>query len=183
MSDPIPEAASESSEDTATVQKMPNPEREANTAVACSNHPRVNADKECARCSTQICGTCAFTFPDNLILCPSCATAKPEMMTDKRRKGRLISFIMAGVATLAIVLLFSGVFAGAFERMSDAEFELIVGWAFTLLTLVPSIIGFSFGIGALNKRRGNPISIIVPTVWNGILLGIWILLTIIGNFE
>ncbi len=160
----------------------PSPEQEGNTAVACANHPRVKAEAKCSRCDTPICKTCAFTYPNNLVFCPSCATAKLEVMTPKRRKGRLISFIMAGIATCFLVLIFGGLMFQFFESMPEEDYETFVGFLFIFLILVPAVVGFSFGIGTLNKRRGNPISILAPTIWNGILIGIWVFLTIVGLF-
>ncbi len=168
--------------ETSSPQDEQSTEHEIKAASYCSNHPKVTAEETCGRCKAPICITCAFTFPNDLLLCPSCATEKPEVMTPKRRKGRLISFVMAGIASFFLILLFGGAMFPILGNMPEEDYEAFLGVLFIFLILVPAVVGLSFGIGVLNKRRGNPMSVLAPVIWNGILLGIWIFLTILGTF-
>ncbi|MBD5782382.1 hypothetical protein IEN85_22980 [Pelagicoccus sp. NFK12] len=173
---------SEASKSPEVQPLTPSPELEGNPVLACRSHPSVKAEAACKHCDAPICNTCAFTYPNGLVLCPSCASAKPEVMTPKRIQGRRMSYIMAWIATFFFIVIFGGYTAPLFDTMTEDEYETLAGFLIIFLVLAPAVAGLSFGIGSLNKRRGNPVSILVPPIWNGILIGMFVLLTIIGLF-
>lgn len=148
--------------------------------VMCTQHPNVNAVRRCALCAASMCPTCDFEFPGHFHLCPTCAT-NPQPTLSPRRK-RLIGFgyALAGVATLIIAVLFSGVLAGTVSSNSDMEvlYNLI-----GILVFAATVGGVAVSLSALDKRLGNPAIIWGAVIWNGVLLALWVLLSIIGSLN
>jgi hypothetical protein len=81
--------------------------------------------------------------------------------------------VLAGWVTLFLVILLSGVMA---EAAVDEVGAMIIG----SLIMIPGLIGIGLACGSLDKRAGNPPIVWVTVIWNGILMGVWILLCIIG---
>jgi hypothetical protein len=52
-----------------------------------------------------------------------------------------------------------------------------------LVMFVSAIVGTSLGVGALDRRLGNPLSVWIAAIFNGIILAILILLVIVGNLS
>ena len=88
------------------------------------------------------------------------------------------SFGLAIFATLGIVLLFSGAVAGLAEGPAGEE---MFGVLLSLVTFFPSIIGTALAFSTLDRRLSNPGVIWVAIVWNSLLLGTFILLSMIGT--
>jgi hypothetical protein len=125
-----------------------------------------------------MCETCDFVFPGNLHLCPSCAAA-PKTKLSSRRKGLLIgAYALATFATLGLALVLGGVFE---EMASTKSGEAALGYIFSLMVLVPSLIGMALGFSAIDRRFSNPMSIWVATIWNVVLALGFVILCIIGT--
>jgi hypothetical protein len=144
----------------------------------CVQHTSVAATARCDSCGAYMCATCDFALPGAMHICPACATSSQTKLSERRKRALLWSFVMAAWATLGIVVFFVAAARGAAE-----ENEAALGVIFSFGMLIPSIIGFAVGFGAIDKRLKNPAILWVPLVWNGILLCLVILLVVIGLFE
>ncbi len=148
--------------------------------VMCGQHPQVVASHRCKVCGTSVCATCDFTFAGDVHLCPKCAAAPRQVLTPRRRKLLVGAYALAGWCTLGMVAMFSGVFADKFH--TEAEQELL-GVVLSLVVFVPAMVGTGLGVGAFDRRLGNPLAVWVAGIWNGIILGLFVLLCIIGSFR
>jgi hypothetical protein len=137
----------------------------------CQNHPQSQAIVRCSRCTAPMCPTCDFVFPGNLHLCPRCVTLKPEL-SGSRKSMVIAAFILAGVATFAAILVFSGAMTGASI--------LLVGLFIQWVMLDTSIIGMGLAFGAIDRKLGTPVSVWIAAFWNLIIVAIGVLLFIIG---
>jgi hypothetical protein len=142
----------------------------------CVRHSAVQAIQVCKVCGAAMCQTCDFVFPGNIHLCPTCATSPEKGLKGKRRTYLIWSYILAGWSTLASVFFLSGAAAEGMGSEADAE---VLGIMMTFLLLIPALIGLALGCSAM-ERRSKPVSVWVATIWNGIIVGLFILLCIIG---
>ncbi len=148
--------------------------------LRCVQHPHLPAIRQCQSCGAYVCSTCDFAFPGDLHLCPTCATKPQTELSGKRRTMRAWSFGLAVGATVGMVLVFAGVFQG--KARSAAEVEAL-GGLLMLMILVPAIVGISLGLGATDRRLANPLSLRVAVIWNGLLIGAFLLLCIVGQLR
>lgn len=146
--------------------------------IQCSIHPSNPATHRCRSCGIPTCDICTFSFPGNLHLCPNCLN-KPQEISPRRKKNIIWSYAMAIVCTIGLGLIF--LVARGMNSNSNEE-AMAFGTLFIFLCLIPSIIGIATGSGARLRGQKTPLSILIPIVWNGLVLGLFILLTIIGNF-
>lgn len=145
--------------------------------VNCLQHPNVPAVSLCHKCDAPICATCDFTFPNDLHICPKCAENNEIVISPKRKKSVIWSFVCASGA-LAIFVVF---FVAAQEIQSESELELF-SMLFGSLIIFTAAAGVALGFSAMDKRLGNTLSMWIATVWNLITLGAFILLCIAGLF-
>jgi B-box zinc finger protein len=127
----------------------------------CPNHPENPAVQRCATCRTALCATCDFALPGNLHLCANCATTPSDTVSSRRKKGTLWSY---GLAILSMLLFVVG-FA-----VPD-----VMG-----LMVLPALAGLGLGLSAVERRLRNPLWVWVPVAWNGLILGTFFLLVIVG---
>jgi hypothetical protein len=153
-----------------------------NPAVAglkCSVHPDNDAAQLCQVCGARVCKTCDFFISHSVHLCPTCAS-RPNTELSKSRKNRLVgSYVLAGVATVAFAYFMSGM---AFEEYMTEQEEEAVGYLMSLTVLLPSIIGVALSMGTKDKRLYNPPAITGAIIWNTLLLVIFVIMAILGNF-
>ena len=76
-----------------------------------------------------------------------------------------------------MVALFAGAFAGIGR---DKATEEAVGVVLMLFVLAPAIVGTALGVGAMDRRLSTPPTLWIATIWNGIIVGCFVLLMIIG---
>ena len=143
--------------------------------VMCRVHPEMPAVAYCRTCGAPSCNTCDFVFPGNLHLCTSCATKPVEALNPKRKKLLAWSYAMAIWTSIAVVLLMSGVFAARHKADQEA-----IGIAVEIFVFLPSILGTALGWAALDKRLGNPGWVWGAAIWNSLILGILLILTVVG---
>ena len=143
----------------------------------CLWHPNVAAVQICRACGTPVCKTCDFTFPGNIHVCPRCATNRPQGLSGKRRKYMIVSYALGALSTCATVFFLSGAAAAA---MGPTEAE-VMGIMMSLFMLIPAIIGTAMGTAAM-ERHSKPISVWIAAVWNGLIVALFILLSIVGLF-
>ena len=150
-------------------------EPEVEVGTMCAIHPQVQATQICKACGLPICNTCDFEFPGNIHVCPNCAS-KPEQPLSGSRKTRLVwGYVLAVFSTLALVFFLFMAPQAETEEALEA-----IGIAMSVFILIPSIIGTSLSVSARDRRLTNPFSILIAILWNGIILGIFVLLNIIG---
>ena len=147
------------------------------TGAPCANHPNVPGVNRCKECRKSLCPTCDFAFPGGVHLCPSCATSSSKKLSPKRKTLVGWAYALAIWCTLGMILVFTGAFNFQASSRSEMEaFNMLIGF----LVFVPALVGAALGLGCLDKRLGNPPVVVVAAVWNGILLAIVIILTLIG---
>ena len=144
--------------------------------VACQRHPAVTAIYLCTTCKAPICGTCAFSFPGGIHLCPSCATSPKKPLSGKRRSLVIGALALATWSTIGMVVMFSGALRETVTESDAQALGIVIG----LLVGMPAIIGGGIGISCFDRRLSNPPVVWVAAIWNGILLAVWVLLSIIG---
>ena len=145
----------------------------------CHLHPNVAAVQICKLCGVPMCATCDFAFPGNLHLCPKCATTQRTGISTKRKIFLIVSFVMAAWCTVVMAALLSGAFH---EIARDKEGETALGVLLSFGLLVPAIIGTSLGVSSMDRRLPNSVAMWIAVIWNGMILGGYILLMIIGIF-
>jgi hypothetical protein len=148
----------------------------------CAQHPTVPATSKCKACGAYMCGTCAFTMPGGILVCPACVAAPPKGLSPKRKKLLIGSYVAAVFASIAMVVLLA-LAGGVFGGLEGKDKDEIVGVLMMLFFLGPAITGFALGISARDRRLHNSFVIWIPTVWNGLYVAIFILLMIVGLFS
>ena len=146
----------------------------------CAMHPAMRAVGSCSGCGVAVCGTCAFDFPGGVRLCPRCAASPQKGLSAKRKKALVWSYVLAVWTTLGLAVLLSGVLASSLQSKSDVE---VLGMVLMIVIFAPSIIGTAMGFSAMDRRLSNPAAVWIAIVWNGIILAVLLLLTIIGNLS
>ena len=142
----------------------------------CKQHPNVGASYICYSCGEPMCKTCDFSLPGNIHACPTCATSTKPKLSPKRRKRLVSAYVMASWCTLVWVALLSGVFRGMVHNKADQEgFGLLL----MVVLLVPSITGVALGVSAKGRGSGT-IAVWMAILWNGMILGGFFLLMLIG---
>jgi hypothetical protein len=146
--------------------------------VMCAQHPQVKATQQCLYCGGFMCPTCDFSFPNDVHLCPTCASKSSDDGLSPRRKKLLIwSFVLAAWTTIGMTCLVSGAFSGIATSKEDTA---ALGYALLFFVLAPGITGLAVGISAKHARLGNPPAIWIAIVWNAILIASFIVLDVIG---
>lgn len=146
-------------------------------AVMCVNHATASAIRRCRYCGAAVCETCTFSFPNELYLCPACATKPPVVLTAQRRNYLTWSYIGASVSTLTlVVLMVLGVSRGSRTAADNGALDTLGGWvAFASLAT-----GLACGAMARPPRQPSPAVVRGAWIWNWILAAVWVLLMVIG---
>lgn len=143
----------------------------------CPQHPNVAAVQICQICGAPMCATCDFLLPGNFHVCPKCATTPQTSLSPKRKRLLIGSFAMAGWCTLVMAALLSGAFR---NMVTDKASEEAFGLLISFILFIPSIIGTALGVSSMDRRLSNTMAMWIATIWNGLILGGFILLMIIG---
>ena len=145
----------------------------------CTQHPDVNAVRRCGLCAATMCSTCDFELPGHFHLCPTCATAPQTALSPRRKKLIGFAYALAAWATLAIAVSFTGALSGMVDQSKEAQgaIELLI----TIFAFVPTLGGTALSFSALDKRLGNPPAIWGAVIWNGVLLALWVVLSVVGS--
>jgi hypothetical protein len=147
--------------------------------VKCLRHPEVMAVLFCSICGAPVCATCDFSLPGDIHACPDCVSRPSETLSSKRRKSLVWSYALAVLSSIGLVLMLLISILGSGHGEIPAE---ALGMMFSILVLIPSIIGTALGISCFERRLKNPLAVWGAVVWNGLMLGIYILMAIIGSF-
>lgn len=143
--------------------------------VPCTQHANVMATRRCRRCGCAVCETCAFLLPGDAVLCPACVTLPPTL-SSRRRRNLIWSFLLAALATVAIILLI----AGAFAQL--ARDPIAGGIYMTALVLLPYVIGSATAFSSQDRRLHNPWPVWAALAWNGLGLVLCAVFVVIGVF-
>jgi hypothetical protein len=146
--------------------------------VNCTNHPEMPAEHRCYHCNMPLCNTCAFSFPGEIYLCPSCVQKKPSELNPAIKKNTTISLCIALESFLALILFF----VTASQIGDDQSSLQLLGYALFVFSLVPAIVGFAFGISVMPKSGKKPFLLRIAVISNIGIIGIIILATIAGIF-
>lgn len=149
--------------------------------MRCVQHPAVQATEQCQACGAYMCATCDFALASGIHLCPTCATKPQTTLSKKRRNSMIWSYVCALGGSVAFVLtMASSVRAQINHSAVDTQ---IIGLAFTFFVFIPGVVGLGLGFGSIDRRYRNPISLWGATIWNGLLVGIFLLLAILGTMR
>ena len=143
----------------------------------CIQHPTVNAPYKCDFCGARSCLTCDFYFLPNTHACPQCAAASSGQLSPARKKNMMWALITAGIASVVMVIFFSGVLnleRGMGAILAEVLFRLI---------LFPAAIGAGLAMAAFRKGRSNHIGIWLALIWNFVLMIGVFSLSVIGLFS
>ena len=123
-----------------------------------------------------MCHTCTFDLPGGIKICPACAVNPRITISPRRQKMLFASFALALWSTL----MQSAVSAGFFRNMVHDRSDLqLLGLMLIAFLVVPSAIGLSLGLGCLDRRYTITPAMWVATIWNGLILGGFLLLRIV----
>ena len=146
--------------------------------MRCVQHPSVTAAAQCCSCGAYVCATCDFALPNDLHVCPACAVASQTGLSPKRKRGLWWSLGLAIWSSLVMAALFAAAAAG---RMESEAAQAGFGVLLTMLTFVPSVVGFGIGLSTVDRRLANPPLLWVATIWNTLIAAGYLLLAVIGS--
>ena len=66
---------------------------------------------------------------------------------------------------------------------TNKEDQQALGLLLMFILIAPSVIGVSLGISVMDRRLPNTIAMWIATAWNGLILGGFILLMIVGMLK
>jgi hypothetical protein len=147
--------------------------------VRCVQHPNVAATAQCYSCRGYMCATCAFSLPGGFQVCPTCATTTKRPLSSKRKKLLVGSYACAIWCSLIMVALLAGLFQTLGKTQGG---EAAVGLIMSLFLLAPSITGLALAVGAMDRRLSNSFAMWGAAIWNGLILGVFVLMMIVGMF-
>ncbi len=147
-------------------------------ALMCVQHPEVAAVERCRVCWNGVCATCDFALPGGMHICPSCIDKEPQQEISAARKKRmLIGLGLAVYSSIALLLLLTGAFHSMFGATGEDDgVNMVIGYAI----LFPTIGGVAVSFSSVDRRLRNSGGIWTAVIWNCVLLGIFMLLTVIG---
>jgi hypothetical protein len=142
--------------------------------VRCVQHSNLQATAQCKSCGSFMCQTCAFDLPTGGRICPECATAPPKL-SSVRKKLIIASFVAALFSTIAWTAIFSII-----RNARDREAVGALGILILLFVPLPSMIGLALGVCTMERRLPNGVGMWLATVWNGLILGSFLLVFVLG---
>lgn len=98
-------------------------------------------------------------------------------MSPRRHRMLVASFCMAALATFG---LFTMVFLMATVNRGDRDAAAVLGLVVIFLAFLPSVIGTALGFSTVERHASTPISAWIATAWNGLIVGMFVLLYVIG---
>lgn len=148
--------------------------------MRCVQHPGSPATQQCQSCGAYMCATCDFELPGGFHYCPACATKPRSALSPKRKRAMIISIATAALASVSFVgtIIWAGL-----HPAENAMEQQALGVAMMFVVLVPAIVGLSMGLGAIDRRQVNPMSLWIGAIWNGVIIGGFVLLAIVGSFS
>ncbi|MBI3926625.1 MAG: hypothetical protein HY319_13875 [Armatimonadetes bacterium] len=144
------------------------PETPTVSGIPCARHSQSAAVHRCKKCARGVCPVCDFFFGAGAHLCPECVVETPTSGLTERRRGALrLSYILAAVSTICLVMTVAS-FAAAFAN-GDAM-ALFLGFLFIVYGVVAtSTVGFFVALETVDKYEGNPFQVWGSVAWNGLI--------------
>ena len=146
--------------------------------LKCIQHPKVAAARVCRVCGAPMCATCDFSLPSGLHLCPQCVVAPPKRIARSRKVLVIMAYALAVWGTVALAGFTSGALGALLKTKPD---RATVGIVYAVFIFFPAVIGAAMGISSFDKRLSNTAWVWAAAIWNGLLLGIHVLLIILGH--
>jgi hypothetical protein len=143
----------------------------------CIQHPHIQAVARCKLCGLHMCPTCDFSLPGNVHLCPACASAPQTALSPKRKRSLILSLALALWSSVGMACLLAGIFARAARTRQDQQ---ALGLVLILFVLAPATIGLTLGLTTKDRRLPNSPAIWIAIIWNGLIVGAFLLLSLIG---
>jgi hypothetical protein len=143
--------------------------------IQCRQHPEIDAVARCRLCHRGVCATCDFLLPGNVHVCPACLEKEPSTEVSPKRRNTAIGALLIGIfVTFMFALLISGSIHRSFgnNEATNTVFGNLILW--------PGLIGMGMALSAFDRRLRNSPLIWTTLVWNGINVGLFLLLMIIG---
>ena len=154
------------------------PQGPALRELKCVNHGGVAAARRCGYCGSGICETCAFTFPGELYLCPTCATQPSPAVLERKKKFLVWAYVGASFGTLTTVssVLF-GASAAVRRGQADEAVYALLGW------LMLASVGTGVACANLARTRGatSSWSLRAALIWNWTLAALLVVFMIAGQ--
>jgi hypothetical protein len=151
--------------------QWPTPAEAAADAARCVLHPNNVAVGPCGRCGNFMCGVCRTRWQERPI-CLACieraldlCEAKPEQIHSHRRQATLA--LVFGIMAWALVLVGSLPLLAAQAQHSGAAGLAILAGLFTLISLLPALLGVGQGASAIRARGER----MIPATFGLILCG------------
>ena len=141
----------------------------------CAQHPGLPVVALCRQCQAPVCGTCDFPFRGGIHLCPQCASQANPPLSEARKRMLVASLVLAGLATLMLVVIFSGLLPSI---VGDVAGGMIVVVLAMLFTKVLAVAGFGLAWGNVDGRRGNPPVLWIAAVWSTLMYASIVLVAI-----
>jgi hypothetical protein len=102
----------------------------------------------------------------------------PRGLSGRRKQLLTFALGLAIWGTLGLVVLFSGALASALKTATE---RAVTGYALGFFLIIPALVGAALGVACFERRAVNPPIVWVAAIWNGIVLGVWIVLSIVGT--
>ncbi len=153
------------------------PQPQVPSGVHCVQHSNLAATAKCKICGGFMCDTCKFELPGGINICPTCAANPRTALTAKQTKSIIGSLVAAAWCTLVLGALFAGVFRNLAKETGGQQ---ALGFIMMVFLIAPALLGVALAVGSMRRQQANPISIWIAIVWNGVILGGFLLLMIVG---
>ncbi len=142
---------------------------------SCLQHGTNPVTAYCVQCGRPMCDLCTFWI-GSAIFCPECVSSGPSA-------GERSSVTVKGVLSIGLALLAVLGFAGSMVLGASGEVPEIAYVVLGLLVLGPALGGISLAlIGREGARRTNSRLPLVGLILNGVVLGVYAILSLIGTF-
>jgi len=145
--------------------------------LTCVNHNSVAAARRCGYCGAGICETCAFTFPGDLHLCPTCATQPSPAVLERKKKFLVWGYVGAIFGTLTTIGL---VYYGATARSDGGQADEAVTGFLGLMWMGSVATGLICSNLARTRGVTSSWSLRAALIWNWFLTALIVVSMIAG---
>jgi hypothetical protein len=150
----------------------------------CINHPASPAPHTCVRCQRTICSVCEFQTAAGSF-CPECMSAGPSPEEKSASLAKAVWAVVLAVVGM-VILVIGMMIAGASSRMQKSYQmqDQMLNTAVFFLAFLAALGGLALGLVSRDEARatGSPLPV-VAIIANGILLGLFVLLSLVGVFN
>jgi hypothetical protein len=101
-------------------------------------------------------------------------------MGSGRKKTLILAYILAVWTTLGLALLFAGALAGMVKTNADEE---SFGTVFAVIVYLPALAGLGLSVSSIDRKLGTPPVVWGAVIWNLVIFGVLVILTIVGSLK